>query len=192
MSSMLLYIHGFNSSNLSLKAQQIASWCAQYRPDIKLEVPRLACYPDDVINQLRQLVEKNKGHCRIGLVGSSLGGYLSAWLNAQYGFRAVLVNPAVKPYALLCDYLGPQENPYTGEKYTLEERHMDELKAIKISSIAQPETMWLLQQKGDEILDYREAVAQYRQCKQTIEAGGDHSFVGFDRHCAEIVNFLKL
>ncbi len=192
MPVLLIYIHGFNSSPLSLKAQQMQQWCEINRPDIKLEVPRLACYPAAAAAQLTALVDRYKGDYRIGLVGSSLGGYLSAWLNSQYGFPAVVINPAVKPYELLADYLGPQKNPYTGEQYLLETHHMDELKALDTESITHPESMWLLQQEGDEVLDYRQAVAKYQGCKQTVEAGGDHAFVGFERYPAEIIQFLGL
>ncbi|WP_325893929.1 esterase YqiA [Grimontia sp. NTOU-MAR1] len=192
MPSLLLYIHGFNSSPLSAKAELMRAWCELQRPDIKLEVPRLACYPAEAALQLKDIIETYKGDYHIGLVGSSLGGYLSTWLNARYGFRAALVNPAVKPYDLLADYLGPQQNPYTGEEYLLEPHHMDELKALDVASISHPERLWLLQQEGDEVLDYREAVAKYQGCRQTVEAGGDHAFVGFDRYPAEIIQFLGL
>ncbi|CZF84762.1 esterase YqiA [Grimontia marina] len=192
MPSLLLYIHGFNSSPLSAKAEQMRAWCELQRPDIKLEVPRLACYPAEAAHQLKHIIETYKGGYHIGLVGSSLGGYLSTWLNAQYGCRAALVNPAVKPYDLLAYYLGPQQNPYTGEEYLLEPHHMDELKALDVASISHPERLWLLQQEGDEVLDYREAVAKYQGCRQTVEAGGDHAFVGFDRYPAEIIQFLGL
>ncbi|PKF50360.1 esterase YqiA [Enterovibrio nigricans] len=192
MPPLLIYIHGFNSSPLSAKAQQIQAWCETHRPDIKLEVPRLACYPSDAANQLKALVNTYQGDYRIGLVGSSLGGYLSTWLNAQFGFPAVVVNPAVKPYELLVDYLGPQQNPYTGEQYVFEAHHMGDLKALDTESISHPDTIWLLQQEGDEVLDYSQAVAKYQGCKQTVEAGGDHAFVGFDRYPAKIIQFLGL
>ncbi len=77
MPTMLLYIHGFNSSPLSAKAQQMRVWCETHRPDIKVEVPRLACYPAQAANQLEKLVEKYQSDYHIGLVGSSLGGYFS-------------------------------------------------------------------------------------------------------------------
>jgi predicted esterase YcpF (UPF0227 family) len=50
--------------------------------------------------------------------------------------------------------------------------------------------LWLLAQTGDETLDYRLAVDKYQVCKQTIEAGGDHSFQNFDSHLPNIINFL--
>ncbi|MEE2653697.1 MAG: YqiA/YcfP family alpha/beta fold hydrolase, partial [Pseudomonadota bacterium] len=38
--------------------------------------------------------------------------------------------------------------------------------------------------------DYRLAVAAYRDCKQLVEPGGDHSFVNFEAHLPAIVEFL--
>ncbi len=192
MSSLLIYLHGFNSSPSSLKAKQMITWCQTHRPDIKLEVPRLACYPAGAQIQLENLIQTHQNVTRIGLVGSSLGGYLATWLNARYGFSAVLINPAVYPYDLLSNYLGPQENPYTHEKYVLAPHHMDELKQLNIQTIKDPSSIWLLQQEADEVLDYREAVEKYAGCKQTIEAGGSHAFDGFDAYCAEIIHFLGL
>lgn len=190
--SLLLYIHGFNSSPLSMKANLMREYCAQHRPDIKVIVPQLPCFPEQAAQLLLDIVEQYKDDYNIGLVGSSLGGYMSTWLNAKYGFKVVVVNPAVKPYELLVDYLGEQTNPYTHETYTLEVCHIDELKALDVQSIASPNSFWLLQQTEDEVLDYLQAVDKFAKAKQTVEQGGDHSFVGFERYPAKIIEFLEL
>lgn len=189
---LLLYIHGFHSSPLSLKAQNIKQHCETFRPDIQVVIPQLACFPNDAKQQLVDIVESHKQNFQIALVGSSLGGYFATWLNDLYGFRTVLVNPAVKPYELLQDYLGEQTNPYTQQTYWLERQHISQLKALDIRVLQRPEQLWLLQQIGDEVLDYRQAEEKYKQSKQTVEPGGDHSFVGFNRYCAEIIDFLQL
>lgn len=190
--SLLLYIHGFNSSPLSMKANLMREYCAQHRPDIKVIVPQLPCFPEQAAQLLLDIVEQYKDDYNIGLVGSSLGGYMSTWLNTKYGFKAVVVNPAVKPYELLVDYLGEQTNPYTHETYTLEACHIDELKALDVQSIASPNSFWLLQQTEDEVLGYLQAVDKFAKAKQTVEQGGDHSFVGFERYPAKIIEFLEL
>lgn len=190
--SLLLYIHGFNSSPLSHKAQVMRGYCEQHRPDIKVVVPKLPCFPAQAADHLLDVVNQYYNDYKIGLVGSSLGGYFSTWLNARFGIPAVLVNPAVKPYELLVDFLGEQQNPYTNERYVLEESHIQELKNIDTPELAQPESFWLLQQTDDEVLDYRQAVEKYRLSKQTVEQGGDHSFIDFERYPAEIIQFLDL
>ena len=190
--SMLLYIHGFNSSPLSHKANVMKQYCEQSRPDIKVVVPKLPCFPHQASELLLDIIQQHQNDYRIGLVGSSLGGYLSMWLNHKFGFKAVVVNPAVKPYELLADYLGEQVNPYTNERYVLTEAHIDELKALDTPVITQVSDFWLLQQEGDEVLDYRQAVSKFTGAKQTVEANGDHSFVGFERYPEQIVQFLQL
>lgn len=189
---LLLYIHGFNSSPQSFKAQVMMDYCREHRPDIKVVVPQMPCFPQQAAEYLKQLVEKHQSEYQIALVGSSLGGYLSTWLNNLYGFKAVLINPAVKPYELLLDYLGEQQNPYTHERYFLEAKHIDELKALAVDELNSPQDFWLLQQEGDEVLDYRQAVSKYRESKQTVEENGDHSFVGFERFPEQIIRFLSL
>ncbi|WED21463.1 esterase YqiA [Vibrio sp. JC009] len=190
--ALLLYIHGFNSSPLSHKANVMKEYCAEHRPDIKVVVPQMPCFPSDARTLLLELIEKYKDDYQIGLVGSSLGGYFSIWLNHLYGFKAVVVNPAVRPYELLKDYLGEQENPYTGEKYLLEDIHVEQLRALDVETIQNCDDFWLLQQEGDEVLDFRQAVEKLQECRQTVEPDGDHSFIGFERYSEEIVSFLKL
>lgn len=190
--TLLLYIHGFNSSPLSHKAQVMSEYCKNYRPDIKVVVPRLPSFPAQAAKHLLDVVNQYNNDYQIGLVGSSLGGYLSAWLNAQFGFRTVLINPAVKPYELLADFLGEQENPYTKERYVLDASHIQELKELDVPVLTSPQDFWLLQQTEDEVLDYRQAVEKYADAKQTVEEGGDHSFIDFERYPAQIIKFLDL
>lgn len=167
-------------------------YCNQYRPDITLLTPQVPCYPLEAKVALLNIIDTYKDEYAIGLVGSSLGGYLSIWLNSLFGFNAVLVNPAIKPYELLQDYLGEQVNPYTNEGYFLEPHHMDELRELDVETIRHPESLWLLQQTEDEVLDYRQAVEKLQGATQTVEEGGDHSFIGFERYPAKIIEFLKL
>lgn len=190
--SLLLYIHGFNSSPLSHKAQVMQQFCQDNRPDITVVVPQMPCFPQQAAHYLVDIISQYEKTHHLGLVGSSLGGYLSTWLHERYGYKVVLINPAVKPYELLVDFLGEQENPYTHEKYTLESKHIDELKALDVKTIRSPQDFWLLQQEGDEVLDFRQAVTKYAHSKQTVEPGGDHSFIDFERYPERIIQFLAL
>lgn len=187
----LLYIHGFNSSPLSEKANNLKQWLAVHYPQINMIVPQLPNFPQQATKLLDDILAEHQ-HETIGLVGSSLGGYFSIYFSERYQIPAVLVNPAVRPFDLLSDYLGENTNPYTHETYVLVPKHMHELKALHLEKIRSPNLLWLLQQMGDEVLDYRQAVAYLSECKQTVEPDGDHAFVGFERYFPQIIRFLSL
>lgn len=190
--SLLIYLHGFNSSPLSQKAQIMVQYCQQYRPDIQVVVPQLPSFPAAAAETIKNVFAQYSSEYQIGVVGSSLGGYFSVWVSSLFHCRAVVVNPAVKPYELLADYLGEQENPYTNEHYVLEEKHIDELRSLDVPELKNPDDFWLLQQTEDEVLDYRQAVAKFAQSHCTVEDGGNHRFVNFERYAADIIDFLRL
>jgi hypothetical protein len=52
------------------------------------------------------------------------------------------------------------------------------------------EDFMLLVQKGDETLNYKEAVDRFSNAKMIVEEGGNHSFEGIDRHFDAISSFL--
>ena len=42
---------------------------------------------------------------------------------------------------------------------------------------------------GDEVLDYRHAVARYAGAEQVVVPGGDHSLQSFPQHLARLLTF---
>jgi uncharacterized protein len=175
---MLIYIHGFNSAPNSFKARLVGERMRTLGRERDYLVPALPHRPAEAMVLLRDLVERYPG---AALMGSSLGGFYATWLAEHYehlALRVVLVNPAVRPYALLSGYLGPQKNLYTGAAYELTAQHIDELKALESATIT-PSRYFLITRTGDEVLDYRLAVEKYRGARQWVIPGGDHGFGDF-------------
>lgn len=185
---LIIYIHGFNSSPASEKAQQFAAACGQ-RSDCRVAVPALSHDPREALRQLDALVEEAGGNVKI-LVGSSLGGYYATWLAEQTGCRAALVNPAVSPVKHLGEgFLGMQKNLYTGEEYEFTREYAHFLDTLDVNPLRHPENCLLLVQTGDEVLDYRLAVERYAGSLQVVQEGGSHRFEHFDRVIPAILEF---
>ena len=191
--SKFIYIHGFNSSPQSHKAQSVIRYFAALGRVDDLQVPALPASPQAAMCCLESIIEglRSKGFEDIILMGSSLGGYYATYLVEKYGCKAVLINPAVKPYELLNDYLGLNTNVYTGEQYELQASHVSELLVLDKPEIKDPTRYFVLVQTADETLDYRQAVSKFHESQCHVEVGGDHSFIGFDRMMAAIMNFAS-
>jgi len=188
----LIYIHGFLSSPSSHKALQVKQWLADNRPDIDYHCPFLTVYPDEVKVELDTLVQSLLEKGPVYLMGSSMGGFWSTYLAETYKLPAVLINPAVKPSMLMPSYVGMKlKNYHTDDSYMLEQRHIDQLRELVPSAILHPQLYWVLLQTADETLDYRLAQALYGDAKLLIEEGGDHGFVGFERHIPASIEFLE-
>lgn len=182
------------SSPQSFKAQQTWHYVREHFPHCNIYVPELSNHPNELESQLRGYAERILAtkNASLNVIGSSMGGYLATWLTQQYGGRAVLINPAVKPYELLADYLGEHSNPYTQKTFTLTTADLPVLQSFAVSPLARPENYWVLLQTGDEVLDYRDAATHYQQARVDVIEGGDHSFIDYANYLPEICRFLQL
>jgi predicted esterase YcpF (UPF0227 family) len=187
---MIIYIHGFNSSARSFKAGLLRDRMSALGHSDRYACPELSHRPREAIVQLGALIERTP-RASMALVGSSLGGYYATHLAEKFGARAVLVNPAVRPYESLRDYLGPQKNLYSGAEYEFTEQHIAELRALDVETIT-PEHYLLMVRTGDEILDYRQAVEKYRGAQQIVIEGGDHGFSDFAGYVDTVLEFCGI
>jgi len=188
----ILYLHGFNSSPQSMKTQQTKAYFSRNFPNVNFYSPQLASSPDRVINQLEGLIENaNNKNEQWFFMGSSLGGYFSTYLSEKYQGKTVLINPAVKPFDLMSDYLGEQTNPYTGEVYQVEQHFIESLKSLEQKNISKNNYLVMVQ-TGDEVLDYQQATKKYENCQLIVQRGGDHSFIDYSRMLPKIAMFFNL
>lgn len=184
---MLLYIHGFGSSGRGAKVTLLRERLRE-----RVMAPSLSMIPDLAIDTLEQMIVMAQS-CgqRVGLVGSSLGGYYATWLAEKYALHAVLINPSVTPYETLASHIGVNHSFFDFSDYEWTQKHIDSLRRYRVAS---PEVSryLLLLQTGDEVLDYRRAAEKYAGAQIEIEKGGSHGYEGFERKIGQIVAFLGL
>ena len=181
---MIVYLHGFNSSPRSHKAQVLGRYLAQRGLASHYACPALSVLASEALQE----IERHVSGPQVCFVGSSLGGFYATYLAEKHGAKAVLINPAIEPHVGLRAYLGPQKNLHTGEPYELTEAHLRAWQTLAGQRIT-PQRYLLLVETGDEVLDYREAVRRYAGCEQVVVPGGDHSLQSFPQHLPRIVEF---
>lgn len=184
---MIIYIHGFGGSGEGSKAKILRPL---FRSD-GIIAPSLPTNPALAIATLSELIETFRHIETVMLIGSSLGGFYTLHLASKYNLKAVLINPAIRPYETLSRALGVTggENFFDGSRYEWNESHLETLKSL-IPAKVNVDNILLLLQKGDEVFDYSDAATQLEGCEQIIEEGGDHSFQGIERHVGRIKQFF--
>jgi uncharacterized protein len=182
---LIVYLHGFNSSPQSHKAQVLQRYMAERGHGHEYACPALPPLARDAIEAIEPLILTKP--C---FVGSSLGGFYATYLAEKHGLKAVLINPAIDPHVGLRAYLGPQRNLHTGEPYELTEAHLCDWEALYVPHIT-PRRYLLIVESGDEVLDYRRAVERYAGAEQVVIRGGDHSLQSFPQHLARILEFSR-
>ena len=181
---MIIYIHGFGSSGEGHKAKQFR----EYFKEDGFIAPSLSYIPELAIKTLEELIESYNG--KVTLVGSSLGGFYSIYLSQKYNLKSVLINPSIFPYITLKKVLGDAPSFYDDSSFTWKESHIEMLQNYVIDEVNQKNFM-LLVQKGDETLDYNEAVNKLQDSSLIIEEGGSHSFDAIERYFDKIREFFR-
>jgi predicted esterase YcpF (UPF0227 family) len=187
---MLIYLHGFNSSPASHKAQLMKTHLEGRKQGHLYACPALPDTPREAIGAIEAAIADRDPH-QVTLLGSSLGGFYATHLAEKLGCRAALINPAITPHVGLEAYLGTQKNLHTGRPYELTRAHLEGWRALLVESI-DPEKYLLLLETGDEVLDWREAARKYEGARTAIRDGGDHSLRSFSEHIGRILAFAGM
>jgi hypothetical protein len=187
---MLVYLHGFNSSPASHKAQLMKTHMEGRGQGQLYACPALPDTPREAVCAIEAAIA-GRDPDAVTFLGSSLGGFYATYLAERLGCRAVLINPAITPHIGLEAYLGTQKNLHTGEPYELTRAHLDGWRALVVERI-DPEKYLLLLETGDEVLDWRHAARKYEGARTVIRVGGDHSLLGFPEHLERILTFAGI
>lgn len=185
----ILYLHGFLSAPQSKKAQQTIAYCHHRGMADRIHVPALMQGPAATIQALKDLIESLPVE-RLGLIGSSLGGYYATYLAESFGLPAVLINPAVGPFEFWESHLGEHKNYYSDHVHVVTPSYVEELRALERHPLQNPENFMVMVQTGDETLDYRKAVSKFSDSTLVIRENGDHSYQGYEGELPAIEAFL--
>jgi predicted esterase YcpF (UPF0227 family) len=186
----IVYLHGFISSPQSKKATMMGDYVRNVASGVAYMVPELHHRPKRAVEQIEAATAAiDAGD--LTLVGSSLGGFYATVVAERRGCKAALLNPAVHPQRRFAHFIGPQRNLYTGQAFDLTVDHVRDLQALDPPAVTRPERYWLFVETGDEVLDYREAVAYYGGALQSVTRGGDHSLASFPEQVPDIVEWAR-
>ncbi|MCG5530054.1 alpha/beta fold hydrolase [Halorhodospira halochloris] len=187
---MIIYIHGFGGSGRSRKAVVLR----RLLQDENFLAPSLPNHPRLALETLSEIVEYVTRFEPVGVIGSSLGGFYALCLSEWFPeLRAVLINPALRPYETLRCALGSTGGVelHDGSRYEWHEGHLEALKELAPERYC-TQNLLLLSQLGDELLDAREAIEALDGCAQVVEEGGSHGFDGVERYVGRIREFFEV
>ena len=187
---MLLYLHGFNSSPASHKAQVMKAYLDGRGLRHLYACPALPDTPSEAIRTIESAIA-GRDPRGVTFLGSSLGGFYATYLAEKLDCRAALINPAITPHVGLEAHLGTQKNFHTGEPYELTRAHLEGWRALLVERV-DPERYLLLLETGDEVLDWRDAVRKYEGARMVIRLGGDHTLRSFPEHIGRVLAFAKI
>ena len=180
---MILFIHGFGSCGWGAKSLLLR----RHFGVAGMLAPDLPFAPLAAIAHLHALLARYPVRA---LVGSSLGGFYATCLNAEARLPTILINPVVAPHRLLADHIGIQHRWCDDAPFSVGEDYLDTLRTLHRDRLADDEDYLVLLQRGDEVLDYRDAAAYYRTADVIEEAGGSHRFDGLANHLPGIDAWL--
>ena len=190
----IIYLHGFQSSPMSKKGQQLEQYCTNVE-HADVHLPDLNKPPEHVLRDISKLIESLPLH-QVRLVGSSLGGFYATYLVAKYGCPAVLINPAMQPWQLFEDLFGIEQIPLkVTDSWTLDADQLQQLQSIADTKLKHADKILVLLQRGDAVLDYRQAQRYYNAAQPSAliltDADGNHAMDDFEEKLPFVLRFLS-
>jgi predicted esterase YcpF (UPF0227 family) len=191
--TLLVYLHGFRSSPNSSKAVMTGEAVrALSTPDNVYEwyCPQLLASPKESIDMVVKHIDQSKAD-RIVIIGSSLGGFYTNYLAEKYQCKGIALNPAVHAARELEPHVGMMTAYDSEEPFDFKAEYIDELRALQVDQITDPERYFLMAAKGDELLDWKEMSAFYPGAKQLILEGSDHGISNYADHLPAVIEFIE-
>ena len=185
---MIIYLHGFNSSSSSSKAQLCKKYLTDKGVGDKILIPDLPLSTYKVVNLIEMLISENE---IVGFIGSSMGGFYCCHFANKYNLKGVYINPVVDDHLpSMLNIIGSYENFNNGKKDTFSMNDYENLKKYSTPMLTSPKNHYLLAQEGDEVLDQRLSLKKFKDSKISFSKRGNHQFLGFEDKIEQIFDFL--
>lgn len=204
----IIYIHGLESDANSTKGLLLEKYCQQHHADINIYRPDLNNTPEQVFEQLVQLVTELNRENKTVLIGSSLGGYFSTLVSNHTGCPALLLNPSTQPHVTLQRFANElfldsdsdedqaPENQIlhtTAGGWDITNADLQWFADHQITQVNYPKKVTVLLKEGDELLnsELSKAFYQGQGASVTVQAGGDHRFSDFGEQLPMVIDMLQ-
>jgi predicted esterase YcpF (UPF0227 family) len=152
--------------------------------------PQLLASPKESMEMVIKHIEQSHAE-RIVIIGSSLGGFYTNFLAEKYQCKGVALNPAVYAARELEPHVGMMTAYDSDEPFDFKAEYIEQLRALQVEAISNPERYFLITAKGDELLDWKEMVAFYSGAKQLVLEGSDHGIADYANHLPAVIDFIE-
>ena len=191
--TLLVYLHGFRSSPNSTKAVmtgEAVRALSTAENVYEWYCPQLLASPLASMDMVVKHIDQSKAD-RMVIIGSSLGGFYTNYLAEKYQCKGIALNPAVYAARELEPHVGTMTAYDSDEPFDFKAEYIDELRALQVERISNPERYFLIAAKGDELLDWREMSSFYPGAKQLILEGSDHGIADYADHLPAVIQFIE-
>lgn len=191
--TLLVYLHGFRSSPRSSKAVMTGeAISALTSKDHSYEwyCPQLLASPKQSMDMVTSHIDQSDAD-NIIIIGSSLGGFYTNYLAEKYQCKGIALNPAVYAARELEPHVGMMTEYDSDQPFDFKAQYIDELRALQVEKISDPQRYFLIAAKGDELLDWKEMVAFYKGAKQLVLEGSDHGIADYADHLPAVMDFIQ-
>ena len=157
--------------------------------NIEWYCPQLLPSPKESMDMVCNHINNSKKD-RIAIIGSSLGGFYANFLAEKYQCPAVVLNPAVWAPRELAPHVGMLTMYDTNEPFDFKSQYIEELQALQIENITNPERYFLIASKGDELLSWEDMVAFYPDAHKLVLEESDHGISDYALYLPIVTQFI--
>ena len=167
-SCLIVYLHGFNSSPQSHKAQVMQRFMAERGLRARVRLPGLPPLAGDAIARDRERCRLEDGRC---FIGSSLGGFYATYLAEKHGAEGGADQSGDRPARRPARLSRPAEEP--AYRRALRAHRGAPARSGRSSTCraSRRSATCCIVETGDEVLDYRKAVARYAGARAGRDPG---------------------